>query len=122
MAILKRTKKVAKISILIGIREGWKLLCNLYLLTYQPFLTIRTIRAKKDRPQFLLLAMVAVSPFVSYGMARAVLDLMMYGQWRKSVGAVFEMTLLIELLILGYLGYWTGVVIRKNHKDEFVCK
>lgn len=122
MAILKRTKKVAKISLLIGIRETWRLLCNLYLLTYQPFLTIRTIRAKKDRSQLFLIGMVAISPLVSYGMARLVLDLVMYGRWLKSVGTVFGVTMLIEILILGYLGYWAGMVIRKNHKDEFIWK
>jgi hypothetical protein len=122
MALLKRTKKIAKLSILVGIRELWGLGCNLYLLTYQPFLTLRTIRAKRDKSQSLLVGMVAISPLLAYGLARAVLDILMYGRWMKSVGLIFGLTLLIELLILGYLGYWAGVVIGKNHKDEFLWK
>ena len=122
MALLKRTKKIAKLSILIGIKELWGLGCNLYLLTYQPFLTLRTIRARRDKSQLLLIALVAISPILAYGMARMILDLVMYGRWLKSVGLIFGLTAAIEILILGYLGYWAGVVIRKNHKDEFLWK
>jgi len=42
----KRLKKIAKISVLIGLRQTWGWLCNLYLLSYQPFLN-DSIRAKK---------------------------------------------------------------------------
>ena len=122
MALLKRSKKIAKISVLIGIRQIWGLLCNLYLLTYQPFLTLRTIRARHDKSQFLMIGMTALSPFLAYLMARLILDIHWYGEWRLSVGAIFEVTILVEILLLGYLGYWTGQVLKKNHKDQFVEK
>lgn len=120
MALLKRSKKIAKISVLIAIRQFWGLLCNLYLLTYQPFLTLRTIRATHDKSQFLLIGAVTLSPFFAYLSARLILDIRWYGEWRLSVGAVFGLTLLIEIILLGYLGYWTGIVLKKNHKDQFL--
>ncbi|MCL4384069.1 hypothetical protein M1116_01290 [Patescibacteria group bacterium] len=63
--------------------------------------------------------MTAISPAAAYLAARAVLDILWYGQWQYNVGAVFVLTALIEIGILGYLGYWTLEVIRKNHKDQF---
>jgi len=89
------------------------LMCNLYLLTYQPFLTLKTIKTKRDKSQTILILLVSISPLLAYGVARAILDLVMYGRWMRSVGAIFGVTLLIEIIILGYLGYWTREVIRK---------
>ena len=88
-------------------------MCNLYLLTYQPFLTLKTIKTKRDKSQTILILLVSISPLLAYGVARAILDLVMYGRWMRSVGAIFGVTLLIEIIILGYLGYWTREVIRK---------
>ena len=113
MALLKRSKKIASLSFLILVRQIWGLLCNLYLLTYQPYLTLRNIRVRHDKSQILLLLLVAFSPFFSYILARLILDIRWYGEWRLSVGAIFEVTILIELVVLGYLGYWTGQVYKR---------
>ena len=116
----KRIKNIIKISILIGVRQAWGLMCNLYLLAYQPFLTIRTIKGKRDKSQLFLLAMTAVGPAVFYVGVRIMWDVYRYGHLLHSIGPVFWTTTIIEAMIFSYLLYWTIKVIKKNHKDRFV--
>ena len=100
----------------------WGLACNLYLLSYQPFLTLRTIRGKKDKSQFLLVLGTAIVPAIIYVIARMSWDYFRYGRVLDGVGKVFAVTMLIEGLIFSYLLYWTARVIYKNHGDLFVEK
>ena len=115
----KRLTNIAKLSVLIAVRQIWGWLCNLYLLTYQPFLTIRTLKAKKDKSQIFLLAVTALMPVAIYLSARLVWDMYKYGRILTSVGEVFLAMTIIEILIFGYLGYWVIEVFRKNHIDSF---
>jgi len=116
----KRIENIIKISILIGVRQLWGLMCNLYLLAYQPFLTLRTIRWRKDKSQFFLLSTTVVAPVVFYVGARVAWDVYRYGHLLHSIGPVFWTTTIIEAMIFSYLLYWTIKVIKKNHKDMFV--
>jgi len=120
--IKKRAKKISQLAVLIGIRQIWGLLCNLYLLVYQPFLTLRTLKKKKDKSQFVLVSGAAITPMIIYVVARICWDYFKYGRVLTSVGMVFAVTVLIEGLIFSYLLYWTGRVIWKNHNDLFVEK
>jgi len=120
--IKKRVKKISRLAVLIGIRQIWGLLCNLYLLIYQPFLTLRTIKGKRDKSQFVLVSGAAIMPVVIYVIARMCWDYFRYGRILEGVGIVFAMTVLTEGLIFSYLLYWTGRVIWKNHNDLFVEK
>lgn len=120
--IRKRVKKIFKLTGLIGIRQAWGLLCNLYLLGYQPFLTLRTIKGKRDKSQFVLVSGVAIMPVIVYVIARICWDYFRYGRILEGVGVVFTVMVLIEGLIFSYLLYWTMRVIRKNHTDLFVGK
>ncbi len=120
MALFKRTKKIAKLGILLTIREAWGAACNLYLLTYQPFLTLRTLRATKDRSQMVWVGMVALLPLMGYSLARIITDYWWYGTLLTTVGEVFMGVLVLEGAIFGYLTYWTYEVLRKNHKDTFL--
>ncbi len=116
----KRVKNIGKLFVLIGARQIWGLVCNLYLLTYQPFLTLRTIRGKRDKSQFFLLSGMAILPILIYAVARVFWDYFRYGQILVSVGPVFVVMVLVEGIIISYLLYWTIRVIRKNHKNLFV--
>jgi hypothetical protein len=116
----KRIKNIIKLAILIGVRQLWGLMCNLYLLAYQPFLTLRTIRGKRDKSQFLLLSTTVIAPAVFYVIARLTWDIYRYGHLLHSIGPVFWATTIIEAGIFSYLLYWTIRVIKKNHKDVFI--
>jgi len=118
----KRIKKISRLIMLISVRQVWGLLCNLYLLSYQPFLTLKTIRDKRDKSQFLLVSMVSVLPVTLYVIARISWDCYKYDRVLASVGRVFLITALIEGLIFSYLLYWAGRVIFKNRRDSFVEK
>jgi hypothetical protein len=116
--IKKRVKKIAKLSILVGVRQAWNLLCNLYLLSYQPFLTLRTVIESKDRIQQAALFFTAVSPAIFYVTARVVWDNYKYGRILNSVGQVFAVVFIIELIIFSYLLYWLIKVIKSGSKND----
>ena len=111
--------KVGKLSILLFIRQMWATICNLYLLIHEPFLTVRKIKIRRDKSQALILGLIFVSPALVYIVARITTDLWWYRRLLLSVGPVFEMTTLVEMLILGYLFYWIYQVISKNHFKDF---
>jgi len=112
--IRKRFKKIAKLSILVGVKQAWKLLCNLYLLSYQPFLTLRNIKESGDKMQLALLSLTAVSPVIFYVTARVVWDNYKYGRVLNSVGQVFLTVFVIEIVIFSYLLYWSFKVIKSG--------
>ena len=118
--IKKRVKKIAKLSILVGARQTWNLLCNLYLLSYQPFLTLRTVIESRDRIQQAALFFTAVSPAIFYVTARVVWDNYKYGRILNSVGQVFVVVFITELIIFSYLLYWLVKVFRNSQKDRGV--
>lgn len=111
--IKKRFKKIFKISILIGIRQIWKLLCNLYHMVQEPFLTLKTLIKVKDKSQIFLISLTAIMPVILYITARILWDVYKYGQILNSVGTIFMIITIIELMIFGYLGYWILKVIKK---------
>ncbi|MBU1089132.1 hypothetical protein KKC08_02100 [Patescibacteria group bacterium] len=113
-------KKIIKLSVLLIIRQVWGWCCNLYLLSYQPFLTLRTIKAKRDKSQFLLISATALFPVLMYISARVVTDYWFYGQILSSVGMIFGLTMVIEVLIFAYLLFWTVKVLGGNQIDLFV--
>jgi hypothetical protein len=110
----KRLKKIAKISVLIGLRQTWGWLCNLYLLSYQPFLTIKNLADKRDKSQIFLLGVTVLIPIGFYGVMRIVWDKMMYGVVLRSVGPVFLATVLVEIIIFSFFAYWIYQVMRRR--------
>jgi len=111
--------KVGKLSILLIIRQVWVTFCNLYLLIREPFLTIRRIKAKRDKSQTVILGLIFVSPVLVYMVARIATDLWWYRKLLLSVGPIFELTSLVEVLVFGYVFYWVYQVISKNHFGDF---
>lgn len=90
------------------------MLCNVYLLSYQPFLTLRTIRESGDKLQLMTLLFTAVSPAIFYITARVIWDNYKYGRVLNSVGQVFLAVFLTEVIIFSYLLYWSIKVIKSG--------
>ena len=108
-------------SILIGLREGWKFLCNLYGLKHNPFLVIRVIKKRKDWMQFFRLVGVLGLPFLVYALG---LPVWVWGQ--KWMGLNFyRLNKLVEIggigvfgveMLIGmYLFFWVRRVYERNH-------
>jgi hypothetical protein len=109
--IKKRIKKIFKLSILIGARQIWKLLCNLYHLATEPILTIKTLIKQRDKSQIFLIFIVFLIPVISYFLARIIWDYYLYGSIIPSVGGFFVAAITVQILLLWYLGYWVLKVI-----------
>lgn len=114
--IKKRIKKIFKLTVLIGARQIWKLLCNLYHLVTEPISTIRLLIKQRDKSQIFLLFLVFLIPVISYFSARIIWDYYFYGTMIKGVGTFFVAAITIQILLFWYLGYWVLRVIRKHQK------
>lgn len=112
--IKKRLKKLSKLGILIGARQFYFLGRNWYLLSYQPYLTLKEIRNKRDKSQMFLVAVTALTPAIVYIIARIIWDLVKYHRLLLVTGRVFVVAGVIQTIVLLYLGYWTLQVLRKE--------
>jgi len=113
--IKKRIKKIIKLSFLIAVRQIWKLLCNLYNIIEQPFLTLKKLILKdKDKSQMFLVGIFFLMPILTYSVARIVWDYYRFGLIINGLGIFFLIVSGIELLVLGYLGYWIMKVIKNK--------
>ena len=110
----KRVKNIFKLTVLIGARQIWKLLCNLYHLITEPVLTIKTLIKEKDKSQIFLIMMVIISPIAAYFLARIIWDYYRYGVIIKNVGLLFELSATIEIILLAYLGFWLIRTIKRK--------
>ena len=112
--IEKRLKKLGKLSILIGIRQIYFLIRNWYLIFREPYLTLKEIKDKQDKSQFVLIIASALSPIWVYIAARIGWDLWKYQRVVWLTGNVFTAVMGIQILILGYLLFWTFRVLREE--------
>lgn len=105
--IKKRIKKIEKLMFLIFVRQIWKLLCNLYHIVEQPFLTFKKLIIKdRDKSQMFLVGIIFLMPMIAYGITRVVWDYYRYGTILNGVGMVFLTAITIQTILLIYLGYW----------------
>jgi hypothetical protein len=112
--IKKRVKKIAKLTFLIGVRQIWKLLCNIYHLLTEPFLTLKRLKKTRDKSQIFLISLTAISPIILYISARVVWDFYRYKSVLPSVGKLFEVIFVMEIIIFSYLFYWVFQLIKKK--------
>lgn len=112
--IEKRIQKLWKLLVLAGIRQFWKLGCNLYHLSYEPYLTIKTIKEERSKSQIGLMFLVILSPAIIYTMVRIFWDKYWYGEVLKSAGWLFIGAGVIQVFILTYFLFWTWQVWRKK--------
>jgi len=113
--IKKRIKKIFKLTVLIAARQIWKLLSNLYHLMTEPFLTLKTLIREKDKSQIFLISLIFLMPVIAYFLARIVWDYYRYGLIINDVGVFFTLAIVVQIILLLYLGYWVMKVIGKRH-------
>ena len=112
--IVKRLKNLWKLGILISVRQLVFLGKNLYNLYYSPYLTIKKIRDDGDKSQTLLICLTALTPVIFYVILRIIYDLGKYGRIIILTGDVFLAALVIQVILLGYLLYWTLMVMGRE--------
>lgn len=105
--IRKRVKKLFKLTSLISIRQGYFLGRNWYELMREPYLTIKALKESRDKSQIFLISLTALAPLFVYIVARVIYDLIRYHSLLVVTGGVFKLAVLVQGIILIYLGYWT---------------
>jgi len=115
--ITKRLRNLLRLSILISLRQGYFLVRNWYLLLRFPYLTIKGIRDTGDKSQFVLISLTALTPALLYLIAKAVCDVWKYGRVVVIGGNVLVTTGIVQMVVLGYLLFWTLMVLFKD-KDN----
>ena len=112
--IRNRVKKLFKLTTLISVRQGYFLGRNWYELMREPYLTIKALKESRDKSQIFLISLTALAPLFVYIVARIIYDLIRYHSLLVITGGVFKLAVLIQSLILIYLGYWTVKVFQEN--------
>ena len=112
--IVKRLKNLWKLGILISVRQLVFLGKNLYNLYYRPYLTIKKIREDGDKSQTLLICLTALTPIMFYLILRTIYDLWKYGKIIVITGNIFLAAIVIQMVLLGYLAYWTLMVVKRG--------
>ena len=112
--IRKEIIKIVKLSFLIGVRQLWFLVVNIYHLVREPYLTIKNLFEEKDKSQGALLLGTAVLPAVGYVGLRFLWDYFWYGAMLPGFGSIFWGVVLIESIIWGYILYWIYRVKKSN--------
>jgi len=110
----KRIKNIFKLIVLIAARQIWKLLCNLYHLITEPFLTLKILIKEKDKSQIFLIGLIFLMPVIAYFLARIVWDYYRYGLIIKEAGMFFSMAIIVQMILFLYLGYWVWKVMRNK--------
>jgi len=113
--IKTRIKKISKLVVLIGVRQGWKLGENLYSLIKEPLVTLRKLRKDKDKSQIFLIFLTILMPVIIYFTARIGWDYWRYRLITPGVGKIFQIIMVIQILFLGYIGYWLAKVFQKKN-------
>jgi hypothetical protein len=112
--IRKRVKKLFKLTALISVRQGYFLGRNWYELMREPYVTIKALKKSRDKSQIFLITLSTFSPLFLYVILRIVYDLIKYHSLLIVTGDIFKMAILIQALILVYLGYWTLKVFNEK--------
>jgi len=80
----------------------------------EPYLTIKALKESRDKSQIFLISLTALSPLFLYVFLRIIYDLIRYHSLLIVTGGVFKLAILIQGLILIYLGYWTVKVFQEE--------
>jgi len=103
-----KTKKLAKIGVLLGVREGYLFTRNLYGILVHPFLTIGRIVKEKDRSQELLIFGLPVYLWFFWVFVLLVSRLFIFGrlQFGFLAQASFLVSSIFTSLLFTLLFYW----------------
>lgn len=98
--ISQRLKKIGKLGSLILLRQSIFLGKNLYHLIVEPETAIKTLAAKKDKSEIVLLALVLTLPTWGYLVSRVVWDKWQYGLMMPRTGWVFQVATACQALVV----------------------
>lgn len=112
--IVKRIKKLFRLSALISLRQGYFLGRNWYELMREPYLTIRELKMSRDKSQIFLISLTAFSPLFLYIILRIIYDLIRYQSLIIVTGEIFKLAIYFQAMVLAYLGYWTVKVFKEE--------
>jgi hypothetical protein len=98
----------------VGLRQLWKLGSNIYLLAYQPYLTLKNLKENRDKSQIFLLLLTALLPLILYVITRVAWDYYRFGKIIWALGPVFVGITGLEFLIWSFLSYWVFRVMRNG--------
>jgi len=110
----KRINNLLKLSLLIGVRQGYKLSRNCYELFYEPEITIRELVDDCDKSQIFLIFLTALTPLFLYLIFRVILDLVKFGNIAAIYGTGLNFVLFLQSLIFIYFGYFILKVFLKK--------
>jgi len=116
--IIKRVKKLFKLSALAGIRQGYFLGRNWYELMREPYLTIKDIKDTRDKSQTFLVLSSVFTPLFVYVIARIIYDLIKFKSIILITGKVFELAMIFQAVVLIYLFYWMLIVFLKEKNGK----
>ena len=112
--IRKRVKKLFKLTTLISVRQGYFLGRNWYELMREPYITIKDLKERRDKSQIFLISVSAFTPLFVYLIARIIYDLIKYHSLLIVTGEIFKLAILVQGLVLIYLGYWIIKVFQEK--------
>lgn len=112
----RKIKKVMRFGVLVGIKEGYLFLRNLYGLYAHPFLTTRRIMDEKDFSQGILLFGLPVYLWLGWIAVLLVSRIFFFqkfyfGFWAKTSFLISSFG--VSLLSL-FLGYWILIIFRRK--------
>ncbi len=114
----RKFKKLAKFGILVGIKESYLFLRNLYGIYSHPFLTTKKIVEQKDLSQGILLFGLPIYLWLGWVFILLVSRLFIFGRLQFGILAKTSFLLVsffISLFSL-FLGYWIFKVYEKEAK------
>jgi hypothetical protein len=114
----RKTKKVIKLGILVGVKESYLFLRNVYGLYAHPFLTTKRIVDEKDFSQAILL--FGLPAYLWLGWIAVLLasrifffQRFYFGFWAKTSFLISSFS--VSFLSL-FLGYWILIIFREKGK------
>ena len=115
----KSLKKIFKISVLMGIRESYLLVSNLYGIVEHPKLTMSRIVKKRDLSQGILIFGLPITLWFGWIFILLVSRIFIFGQLRFGFLAKtsFLASSLVTLFCLLFLFYYFYGVWKKERKE-----
>lgn len=120
LKIQKSTKKITRLLVLLGIREGYLFVRNVYGVVEHPFLTFKRIYDDKDYSQGILLFGLPIGLWFFWIFVLLVSRIFIFGRlhfgiWAK---ASFLASSLFVSVIFLFLGYWVFEVWKKGKGEN----
>jgi hypothetical protein len=69
---------------------------------------------ERDKSQIFLIGVFFLMPLLAYFMARIIWDYYRYKLIINDVGTLFVISLIIEIILLVYLGYWIWKAVKSK--------